>query len=360
MKDIIRTTAITSAMFLTAISPIASNAKGMETPITSTGKTAIVNNLYQTNDGSVGRLTVGGYSANLYAGYDQYIVDNYDSAAYMGWGSMTAIADHAGQGFDAIKYNSSATITDNATILYLTKVAQYNDAINTGAGINLADGTYAESLGYPYCMYTCNDTTGVSVTVTYWNVTGSAAVAAPEPVYVAPVVEEPVVEAQPVVEEPVVEAQPVYEAPAAEPVYEAPVQQQVYEAPVAQPVYQEEAAPAETQQIVDTTEAQPAQPAADQTTETKQNAAAESVKADPSKTNEAAKAAEQATDTNNQFATASYSFAEVFSDMLTANEQDVSDTENAFLPEYGREAYYADNRRWLALSAEQSDSSIHA
>ena len=324
MTDIIRTAAITSAMILTAVSPIAANAKVMEapitaaTPITSTGKVSITTNLWDTNDGSVGTLAIGGYSAELYSGSSQGIVDAWNSAAYMSWpNNMIAIADHAGQGFDAIKYSGSATITDNSTVTYLTCVARYQ-GYNTGNGINLNDGTFAESMGYPYCMYTCNDSTGYSVTVTYWTVSGVGTVA----------------------------PQPVYEAPA-----------QVYEAPAQS--YSEssyEAAPAEDQSVVDTTvteQTQQAQAEAQVATLTP----AETIKSASDTNTTVPEFAEETKETNNASAT---SFGNTFFNLLTANRQDASDSDNALDSAMDHQPYYADNRRWLALAADRDESFILA
>ena len=321
MTDIIRTAAITSAMILTAVSPIAANAKVMEAPITAatpiTTTNVTTSHLYNTSDGSVGRITIGGYTAELYNSSAQSVVDAYDSAAYIPWGNLVMIADHAGQGFDAIKYNGSGTIADDATITYITKVSSYQGT-NTGHGINLADGRYAETVGDgQYMLYTCNDSTGVSVTVTYWAITGEAAVPAP-----------------------------VYEAPA-----------QVYEAPAQS--YSEssyEAAPAEDQSVVDTTvteQTQQAQAEAQVATLTP----AETIKSASDTNTTVPEFVEETKETNNASAT---SFGNTFFNLLTANRQDASDSDNALDSAMDHQPYYADNRRWLALAADRDESFILA
>ena len=177
------------------------------TPRTSTASVSAVSHLYDTSDGSVGRLTIGGYTAELYNSFSQSVVDAADSAVYYDWGNNICIADHAYQGFSIIRSlgpGAQATITNGSQVTYLTMIASYQGT-NTGHGVNLADGTYAETVPASYCMYTCNDETGKSVTVTYWNVTGTGTVAP-----AAPVAEE---------------AAPAYVEQAS---YEAPVQAQVY------------------------------------------------------------------------------------------------------------------------------------
>ena len=316
MTDIIRTTAITSAMFLTAISPIGAQAETfnrLNTPVTSTTRTTAVTHLYDTNDGSVGRLTIGGYTAELYQGSSQYIVDAADSAAYIPWGNIVMIADHAYQGFSILRSlgaGATGTITDNSTITYLTCASSYQ-GVNTGNGINLADGRYAETVGDgSFMLYTCNDSTGVSVTVTYWYVSGTAAA-------------------------------PVYTAP--EPVYEAPVQAVSYEAAPAE----------EIQSVVDTTVTEQEQPAADETTAEAQNST-EPVKADKVSITAVSDFADATAAPNNLSEVES---GNKFFDLLTANKQAASDVLST---EAGYTAYYADNRRWLALSADQSTTSLVA
>ncbi len=153
------------------------NRNFIELPNASIDNLINVYNIGQTSDGSMGRLAIGGYSARLFNNATQGTVDAADSAAYIPWGNgKVYIADHASQGFNIIKTlgsGSSATITDDTTIVYLTMNTSYQ-GINTGHGINLSDGRYSENVNDGnYVMYTCNDSSGVSVTVTYWNVTNN-------------------------------------------------------------------------------------------------------------------------------------------------------------------------------------------
>jgi hypothetical protein len=167
-------------------------------------------------------------------------------------------------------------------------------------------------------LYTCNDSTGVDVTVTYWNVSGSEAVAAPV-------------------------AAPVEEVAAAEPVAE----------PAAQTVT--ETAPAE-QPVVDTTvteQTQQAQAEAQVATLTP----AETIKSALDTNTTVPEFAEETKETNNASAT---SFGNTFFNLLTANRQDASDSDNALDSAMDHQPYYADNRRWLALAADRDESFILA
>ncbi|MCH3961853.1 MAG: hypothetical protein LKF53_00700 [Solobacterium sp.] len=125
-----------------------------------------------TSDGSQGTLTIGSYQAKLYEGTSQNIVDAENSAAYMPWGDKVMIADHASQGFSIIRTlgaGATGSISDDAGTTVLTMASSYQGT-NTGNGIDLSDGRYAENVNDgSFILYTCNDATGVSVTVTYWN-----------------------------------------------------------------------------------------------------------------------------------------------------------------------------------------------
>jgi hypothetical protein len=331
MTDIIRTAAITSAMFLSAISPIGANAKQFNTPRTSAASVSVVSHLYDTSDGSVGRLTIGGYTAELYQSSSQSVVDAADSAAYIPWGNIVMIADHASQGFSVLRSlgaGASGTITDNSTITYITCASSYQGT-NTGNGINLADGRYAETVGDgSYMLYTCNDSAGVSVTVTYWYVSGTSAIA------------------------------PVQQAAAVE---EAPVQEA---APVETVQY------TESQSVVDTTVSEQTQPAQNETAETEQAQPASSetaavaqntaspANADKVSTTSVSDFAEATAETNH------LSQAELESklyDLLTANEQDASSAKTDSLHiNAENQAYYADNRHWLALSSTRGENRFEA
>ncbi|MCH4282034.1 MAG: hypothetical protein LKF83_02705 [Solobacterium sp.] len=332
MTDIIRTAAITSAMFLSAISPIGANAKQFNTPRTSTASVSVVSHLYDTSDGSVGRLTIGGYTAELYQSSSQSVVDAADSAAYIPWGNIVMIADHASQGFSVLRSlgaGASGTITDNSTITYITCASSYQGT-NTGNGINLADGRYAETVGDgSYMLYTCNDSAGVSVTVTYWYVSGTSAIA---PVQQAPVVEEA----------------PVQEAASVETVQYTESQS------VVDTTVSEQTQPAQNE----TAETEQAQPASSETAVTAQNTASPA-NADKVSTTSVSDFAEATGETNH------LSQAELESklyDLLTANEQDASsNAKTDSLHFYAEDqAYYADNRHWLALSSTSSENRFEA
>ena len=121
------------------------------------------------NDGAVGTISIGGYSAR---GEDnsvnQPIVDAPNSAVLMNYMGRQIIADHAYQGFSVLRscYPGTTGYLCGNTI---TCVSTYQGT-NTGYGILLDDGRYADEVyDGAYIMYTCNDATGVSVTVTFWN-----------------------------------------------------------------------------------------------------------------------------------------------------------------------------------------------
>lgn len=173
MKNTFRTSVVLAAAMVLSFTPVKAQETRNVLPNASAGQVQVLN-IGQTTDGSMGRLTIGSYSAKLYNGSSQAIVDAADSAAYMPWGSKVFIADHASQGFRIIRTlnpGATAEISDNAGTTSLTMASSYQGT-NTGNGINLNDGRYAENVSDGnYVLYTCNDSTGVSVTVTYWNTT---------------------------------------------------------------------------------------------------------------------------------------------------------------------------------------------
>lgn len=110
-------------------------------------------------------IQIGSYYADLYEGMDQWIVDAERSAAMFGESGKTVIADHAYQGFKAF------TGTNNINIggVNYYKVSQYN-GVNTGYGINLADGRYYGDVNDgDVITYTCVGS-GDDVIVAYWRV----------------------------------------------------------------------------------------------------------------------------------------------------------------------------------------------
>lgn len=172
MKNVLRTTVALTAAMIVSLSPVHAENRQNVLPTATEGLVNVLN-IGNTSDGSEGRLTIGSYTARLFNSSAQSTVDAADSAAYIPYGtSKVFIADHASQGFNIIKsvgIGTTATITDNSSVTNLTLVSRYQGT-NTGNGINLSNGTYAENVkDGKYVMYTCNDSTGVSVTVTYWS-----------------------------------------------------------------------------------------------------------------------------------------------------------------------------------------------
>lgn len=114
------------------------------------------------------RIYCGGYSAVLYRGTDQAIVDAPDSCAFFNYlPNIVVIADHAFQGFDAIKVNDTMTAW-GMNLTCVSRVTGYN----IGSGLALADGSdcaaLAASLGSRIVAYTCNTTDTNEVTITFW------------------------------------------------------------------------------------------------------------------------------------------------------------------------------------------------
>ena len=125
------------------------------------------------SDGALGTLSIGWYSARVFQGgadnsVNQPIVDAPNSAALMNYLGRNMIADHAYQGFSVLQ---SCGAGSTGTFCGRTIVcASTYQGTNTGYGIQLADGRWADEVyDGNYIMYTCNDASGVSVTVTYWN-----------------------------------------------------------------------------------------------------------------------------------------------------------------------------------------------
>jgi hypothetical protein len=184
MKNLFKTTVVLAAALFLTVTPVNAKEASFTTPTASTSNLITVSNLGHTSDGSMGRLTIGSYTAKLYKSSSQDVVDAVDSAAYIPWGSIVMIADHASDGFDVIRdlnAGATGTITDDQETTVLTMVDSYQGS-NTGHGIILADGRRAETLtDGDYMLYTCNDSEGVSVTVTYWQSGAAQAVQASAP-----------------------------------------------------------------------------------------------------------------------------------------------------------------------------------
>ena len=125
------------------------------------------------DDGALGTISIGGYSARVFAGgsnnaVNQPIVDAPNSAVLMNYLGRQMIADHAHQGFSVIRSCGAGSV---GTFCGRTIVcASSYQGTNTGYGIMLDDGRWADEVyDGTYIMYTCNDASGVSVTVTFWN-----------------------------------------------------------------------------------------------------------------------------------------------------------------------------------------------
>ena len=108
-------------------------------------------------------IKVGGYYASIVPGFDQWIVDAPATAAMFDYGGKTVIADHAAQGFKAIRWNNTADICGHR----YRKVSEY---IGYNAGYDMYAGgvpAYAVPDG-EVIMYTCLDGGGYNIAVTYW------------------------------------------------------------------------------------------------------------------------------------------------------------------------------------------------
>ncbi len=138
----------------------------------------VIQPLIMTASGTFGRLRVGNYTSILYNECSQAAVDAPDSAAC--WNTTdgyTIIGDHGDQGFRVLLglgAGATATIETDSCIEYLTMASRYQ-GYNTGEQLVLLNGQSAYDVhDGNILMYTCNvGSTGYSVTVTYWNVTGT-------------------------------------------------------------------------------------------------------------------------------------------------------------------------------------------
>lgn len=131
-----------------------------------------------TKQGNAGRLSIPSvnFEVPLYSTKNpneyQKIVDDEDSALYTSFLGKKMIADHAHQGFRNMRnvaVGAKAYITVGNEVKELVCTAKYTNAVNNrnGISINGKDATTMND-GSLY-MYTCNDSTGKSVTVTFWN-----------------------------------------------------------------------------------------------------------------------------------------------------------------------------------------------
>lgn len=147
------------------------------TPIANNKEEPVItqNPLLEGMQGNVGRIILPsvGYEMPLYNGSEaswSSIVDANNSALYTNYLGKMMVADHAYQGFSAMKQSpigSIGYIVQGNQIITIRCVSIYQ-ATNTGNGI-MVGSTYADEMSDgSIFMYTCNDSTGVSVTVSFW------------------------------------------------------------------------------------------------------------------------------------------------------------------------------------------------
>lgn len=153
--------------------PSADNSASYTAPVQQEAAPAPAPAPAPVSDGALGTLTIGWYSARVFQGgadnsVNQPIVDAPNSAVLMNYLGRNMIADHAYQGFSVLQ---SCGAGSTGTFCGRTIVcASTYQGTNTGYGIQLADGRWADEVyDGNYIMYTCNDASGVSVTVTFWN-----------------------------------------------------------------------------------------------------------------------------------------------------------------------------------------------
>ena len=101
----------------------------------------------------------------------QKIVDNKSTALIADFLGKQMIADHAADGLKAMKncqVGDKLVITKNGKTTTYKMTKMDKNAVNTGNGIK-TEGKYADQLNYGELFaYCCNDSKGVSVTVTFW------------------------------------------------------------------------------------------------------------------------------------------------------------------------------------------------
>lgn len=163
----------TASSGTTSYQPSADNSASYTAPVQQEAAPASAPAPAPVSDGALGTLTIGWYSARVFQGgadnsVNQPIVDAPNSAVLMNYLGRNMIADHAYQGFSVLQ---SCGAGSTGTFCGRTIVcASTYQGTNTGYGIQLADGRWADEVyDGNYIMYTCNDASGVSVTVTFWN-----------------------------------------------------------------------------------------------------------------------------------------------------------------------------------------------
>ena len=144
------------------------------TATTSTPKTSAA-----VKEGNAGKVQIyrGSkvvYEMSLATGKNsqwQSIVDGKSTALFANFMGKDMIADHAADGLKAMKEcvkGDKLVITKNGKTTTYKMTTKYTNATNTGSGIKVGN-QYADEMNdgdlFAYC---CNDSKGVSVTVTFW------------------------------------------------------------------------------------------------------------------------------------------------------------------------------------------------
>lgn len=117
--------------------------------------------------GNYGRLVVGGTSWVLDSNGGQDVVDRGD--CWVGEGYPTIFGAHWNLGFTAIEYASTATwYKPDGSVVTLYKVWEDWNAHNY-YWVSKSNGEYYfNNPAGPICMYTCTDTSGNNVYMSYW------------------------------------------------------------------------------------------------------------------------------------------------------------------------------------------------
>lgn len=146
---------------------------------TATTTTIAAKTTATVKEGNAGKVEIyrGGkvvYSMSLATGENshwQSIVDGKSTALFANFMDKDMIADHAADGLKAMKECLSGdklVITKNGKTTTYKMTTKYTNAVNTGSGIKVGN-KYADEMNdgdlFAYC---CNDSKGVSVSVTFW------------------------------------------------------------------------------------------------------------------------------------------------------------------------------------------------
>ena len=183
MKKVVRTLLV-AVLLLTVVPMVTVSVDGGElvtptTPGTTTVVTAAAATAKTVKEGNAGKVEIYRgtklvYAMSLANGKNsqwQKIVDNKTTALFTNFMGKDMLADHASQGLKAMKdckAGDRLVITKNGKKTTYKMTTKYTNGKNTGAGI-LIGKKYADEMKdgnlFAYC---CNDSKGVSVTVTFW------------------------------------------------------------------------------------------------------------------------------------------------------------------------------------------------